>query len=211
MQETLVRSLGREDPLEEEMATHPSILAWKIPWTGEPGSSYSPAGCKRVRHAWVTEHTHSTDHCGVTHRHHSGAWVLRLNALIWNLIRLIILHSCLKLKWYFHFFLPFLCNGISTNWELEIELFLGARKLFPAPTTFLWLTCKILGYIFLSEGAAGGTEYRLVTINELIHYQLYCRITFQAELREQEKGCSSKTIFQQISFFFLTHWFQRQW
>ena len=32
-----VRSLGREDPLEEEMATHSSILAWKIPWTGEPG------------------------------------------------------------------------------------------------------------------------------------------------------------------------------
>ena len=34
----LVRSLGWEDPLEEEMATHPSILAWKIPWTEEPGS-----------------------------------------------------------------------------------------------------------------------------------------------------------------------------
>ena len=35
--ETQVQSLGREDPLEEEMATHPSILAWKIPWTEEPG------------------------------------------------------------------------------------------------------------------------------------------------------------------------------
>ena len=34
MQETLVRSLGREDPLEKEMATHSSILAWRIPWTG---------------------------------------------------------------------------------------------------------------------------------------------------------------------------------
>ena len=33
----MVRSLGREDPLEEEMATHSSILAWKIPWTEEPG------------------------------------------------------------------------------------------------------------------------------------------------------------------------------
>ena len=33
----LVQSLGGEDPLEEEMATHPSILAWKIPWTEEPG------------------------------------------------------------------------------------------------------------------------------------------------------------------------------
>ena len=37
MQKMLVRSLGQEDPLEEEMATHSSILAWKIPWTEEPG------------------------------------------------------------------------------------------------------------------------------------------------------------------------------
>ena len=36
MQETWVRSLGWEDPLEKEMATHSSILAWRIPWTGEP-------------------------------------------------------------------------------------------------------------------------------------------------------------------------------
>ena len=37
VQETWVRSLGREDPLEKEMATHSSILAWRIPWTEEPG------------------------------------------------------------------------------------------------------------------------------------------------------------------------------
>ena len=37
MQETQVRSLGEEDPLEKEMATHSSILAWKIRWTEEPG------------------------------------------------------------------------------------------------------------------------------------------------------------------------------
>ena len=37
MQETRVRSLGWEDPLEEEIATHPGILAWRIPWTEEPG------------------------------------------------------------------------------------------------------------------------------------------------------------------------------
>ena len=37
MQETRVRSLGWEDPLEKEMATHSSILAWRIPWTEEPG------------------------------------------------------------------------------------------------------------------------------------------------------------------------------
>ena len=40
-QETQVQSLGQEDPLEEEMATHSSILAWKIPWTVEPGGLQS--------------------------------------------------------------------------------------------------------------------------------------------------------------------------
>ena len=42
MQETWVQSLGREDLLEKEMATHSSILAWRIPWTEEPGRLYSP-------------------------------------------------------------------------------------------------------------------------------------------------------------------------
>ena len=46
IQETLVQSLGREDPLEKEMATHSSILVWRIPWTEEPGRLYSPWGCK---------------------------------------------------------------------------------------------------------------------------------------------------------------------
>ena len=45
MQETQVRSLGQEDPLEEGMATHSSILAWRIPWTEEPGGLCSPWGC----------------------------------------------------------------------------------------------------------------------------------------------------------------------
>ena len=41
MQETWVRSLGREDPLEKDMATHSSTLAWKIPWIEEPGGLQS--------------------------------------------------------------------------------------------------------------------------------------------------------------------------
>ena len=45
MQETWVRSLGWEDPLEKEMATHSSILAWRIPWAEEP-VGYSPQGHK---------------------------------------------------------------------------------------------------------------------------------------------------------------------
>ena len=46
MQETWVRSLGQEDPLEKEMATHSNSLAWRISWTEEPGGLYSPWGHK---------------------------------------------------------------------------------------------------------------------------------------------------------------------
>ena len=49
MQETWVQSLGWEDPLEKEMAAHSSILAWKIPWTEEPGR-LSSMGSQRVGH-----------------------------------------------------------------------------------------------------------------------------------------------------------------
>ena len=49
MRETQGQSPGREDPMEEEMATHSSTLAWKIPWTEEPGRLQS-TGLQRVRH-----------------------------------------------------------------------------------------------------------------------------------------------------------------
>ena len=49
MQETWVQSLGWEDPLEKEMAIHSSTIAWKTPWTEEPGGLHS-VGLQRVRH-----------------------------------------------------------------------------------------------------------------------------------------------------------------
>ena len=49
MQEMQVRSLGQEDSLEESMATHSSVFAWRIPWTEEPGGLQS-MGSPRVRH-----------------------------------------------------------------------------------------------------------------------------------------------------------------
>ena len=58
MWETWIRSLGQEDPLEKEMATHSGILAWKIPWTEEPGR-LQPMGSQRVRYDGATN----------THRH----------------------------------------------------------------------------------------------------------------------------------------------
>jgi len=56
-QETQVRSLGWQDPLEKEMAAHSSILAWRIPWTEEPGGLQSMRS-QRVRHDLATEHKH---------------------------------------------------------------------------------------------------------------------------------------------------------
>ena len=54
-----VRSLGREDPLEEEVAIRSSILAWRIPWTEEPGGLQS-TGSQRVRRDWNDlAHTHA--------------------------------------------------------------------------------------------------------------------------------------------------------
>ena len=47
MQENWVPSLGQEDPLEEEMATHPGILAWEIPWTEEPGGLHTVHGASK--------------------------------------------------------------------------------------------------------------------------------------------------------------------
>ena len=49
VQETQVRSLGREDPLEKGMAAHPSILAWRIPWTEEPGELQSMESQSRTQ------------------------------------------------------------------------------------------------------------------------------------------------------------------
>ena len=60
MQETQVRSLGREDILGKVMATHSSILAWRIPWTEEPGRPQS-TGSQRVGHDLSTEHAHISD------------------------------------------------------------------------------------------------------------------------------------------------------
>ena len=57
MPETRARSLGREDPLEKEMATHSSILAWKIPWMEKPGGLQS-MGLQRVGHNLTTSLLH---------------------------------------------------------------------------------------------------------------------------------------------------------
>ena len=59
MQEIWVPLLGGEDPLEKGMATHPSILSWRIPWTQKPGGLYSPWGRKRFGLIEQLTHSHN--------------------------------------------------------------------------------------------------------------------------------------------------------
>ena len=76
MQKPWVQSLGWEDPVEEGMATHSSILDWRIPWTEEP-SGLPSIGLQRVRHDWSnSKHTHTH-----THTHTVIAWASSRNRL----------------------------------------------------------------------------------------------------------------------------------
>ena len=59
VQETCVQSLGQQDPLEEEMVTHPNILTWRISWTQEPGG-LQPMGLHRAGHNWAMTHSKRT-------------------------------------------------------------------------------------------------------------------------------------------------------
>ena len=74
MQETQVQSLGQEDSLEKGMATHSSILDWRIPWTEEPGRLQS-MGLQRVGHDWaINTHTHTHIHSVPVADKHMKMW-----------------------------------------------------------------------------------------------------------------------------------------
>ena len=77
--EAQVRSLGRDDPLEKTMATHSSILAWRITWTVEPGGLQS-MGSQRVGHDCATKHTGRTDALGkaVIGQSRAGSSIMRI-------------------------------------------------------------------------------------------------------------------------------------
>ena len=76
IQETRFRSLGRDGPLEKGMATHSSIVAWRIPWTEEPGGPQS-AGLHRVGHDEQLTHTHGNPMFGFLENHQTFPQWLR--------------------------------------------------------------------------------------------------------------------------------------
>ena len=98
-----VRSLGWEDPLEKEMTTHSSILAWKSPWTEEPNGLQS-RGSQRVRHDLVTEY-----HPGIQDEHFFKSWfAICISSLVRSLYFLTILKSCCL--FYYWWVLRVLCT-----------------------------------------------------------------------------------------------------
>ena len=91
-QETWIQSLGRQDPLEKGLATHPSILAWRIIWTEEPGGLQSMGSESQTRlSARTRAHTHTH-----THTHISS-----LLGSLSESLRCPVLYSCTTL-WYYH-------------------------------------------------------------------------------------------------------------
>ena len=90
MRETWVRSLGWKSPLEKGMATHSSILAWRIPWTEEPGGrGLQSMGSHRIRHNWVikrTQHTHTQTQEAPTGKNSGMIWTSAkmVSAMGWN-------------------------------------------------------------------------------------------------------------------------------
>ena len=79
IQETQVRSLGQEDPLEKKMATHSSILAWRIPWTEEPGRLQSMRS-QRVGHNWAA------NTFTFMMKYDGGGLVAKSCPIIWNIV-----------------------------------------------------------------------------------------------------------------------------
>ena len=104
MWETWVRFLDQEDPLEKEMATHSSVLSWKIPWTEEPGRLQS-MGSQRVRHVWATS-LHITETTSFT----VGKTFIGHSVLFIKIVWAIEIFWLIFLLWSNHFLPPYFFN-----------------------------------------------------------------------------------------------------
>ena len=142
MQETWVRSLGWEDPLEEEMVVHSSILAWKIPWTEEPGELLS-TGSQSVRHNW-TQSYKRTDYCSC---------VNCFLPLLWLFFPLSFLLSSTKICWgvfgndilwffsLYHFWIYARSFSLWLPWSSH-KISLSYKNLFEADNNLISITYK---------------------------------------------------------------------
>ena len=118
VQGTRVWSLGQEDPLKKEMATHSSFLAWKIPWTEEPGRLQA-IGSQRTRYNWVSAHTDNIRLAGEDRGLKCNHGEDRCVAL---LLHLLVSESACK-KWPdFYFFLKLIFSSRIGWWRIIREI-----------------------------------------------------------------------------------------
>ena len=169
MQEMQIQSLGREDPLEEEMAIHSSMLAWEIPWTEEPGRLQSMRS-QRAGHDLATKQQQQQN---IAQHHHSlPLWLWAdctvspsLSFLFWkmgmmlptqtyhkNLTRWLPSHPLVPGRWWSH------CNG--KYWQGFSWVFTGTNFM----CTGHWLLCLILSCCLLTSQLLpneAGSEWQL--------------------------------------------------
>ena len=141
MPEPQVRSVGLEDPLEKEMATHWSILAWRIPWTEEPGG-LQYIGLQRVRHNWSNlAHKHNPSKTWILERHFSkqmSQWFLLAHAALcthWSINCSVLVKVVDR-----HFSVPF--SGKNLDTRLFSRSFLELCKLGQGP-----LLCFVSSFV----------------------------------------------------------------
>ena len=130
-----VRSLGWDDPLEEGMATHFSIRAWRISWTEEPGRLQSMES-QRVRHDWATKYTHTNTHTDAAFIQARSLSLCFLKSVINPEMCVLVLYSVE----HFHFYFFHRKKKLSNSWLLK-----NKRKLWPCeessfkpPSLFDW-------------------------------------------------------------------------
>ena len=153
MQETRVRSLSQEDPLENEMATHSSVLAWRTAWTEEPGRLW-PMGSQRVGHRW--RRLTPTIDSYYTHQRHPPPQVARLYSRHW----LTCLIQC-KARWKLQHVLC--CAWLPSRVQLFATPWTAAHQ---APLSMRILQARVLEWVAMpsSRGSSQSRDWNCVSL-----------------------------------------------
>ena len=167
MWENRVWSLGREDTLEKEMAIHSSILAWKIPWTEEPGGLQS-MGSQRVVHDWaINTFFHGSRHIQLISISNAFFFCQCLCKVLFSLGHLIFLIPHLPLSgWFLHLLKISVLVSFSAWYSSSID-----RVKYPchgrsACLLVAFIRCILIAYLFVfatKVGFWGGTLFVLFT------------------------------------------------
>ena len=163
MQETWVQSLGWEDPQEKKMAAHSSMLAWRIPWTEEPGRQHF-MGSQRVGYDWAHTHTHTPYGLWTAMESHAGKHVF-MNAAVAYLL-------CFSTAWKeIHF--QNVCSSKSLGRSHSMHLLQEKQKCFLQEMMMkLRIQCilcfrqKSPGTVLMPKGTTGLVKREIISLTE---------------------------------------------